>query len=140
MNIPITISLRGNSAELDRDLFGLGEKVTDPKILKFMKTDNPRYINKDTEIVEGVTLAHAPNQTYRAEESLETGFVDYFYLISIGTTGIGLGELSYKITDWLLKQTMKQDCKIVLEGKEMKSKEELQSTLDKYFQETNNRQ
>ena len=120
--IPIIISLNGNSTESDRDLFGLGEKVVDPEILKYVKSDNLRYVNKEAKIDDNVIISHDTKQKRVITESLDVGFVDYFYLLSIGMTDFGLAELTYKITNWLLEKTQKQDCKIVVNGKELKKR------------------
>ena len=136
MDIPIKILFKGNGAELERDLFGLGEIVTDPEILKILgnKGDPPRYVNKTAKIAEGITIGPPKIKQFRkAMESLETGFVDYNYIISLIDTGLGIGVNVYAITDWLLSKLQKHDCKILVDNKEVKTPEEFQKTLDEFI-------
>ena len=135
MEIPITISLRGNEAELDRDLFGLGEEVKDPEILRFMSPDKgtPRYVKKETTITDGVTFTHSKKRRYLIAEAVAPAFVDYFYIISIIDTALGLGMSVYTITDWFLSKILKHDCKVMINGKEVKTRDEFQKTLDEYI-------
>ena len=135
MEIPITISLKGNKAELDRDFFGLGEEVKDPEILRFMSPNKgtPRYVNKETTITDGVTFTHSKKRRYLIAEAVAPAFVDYFYIISIIDTALGLGMSVYTITDWFLCKIQKHDCKIMINGKEVKTRDEFQKTLDEYI-------
>jgi hypothetical protein len=136
MDIQITISTKGNHPELYRDLFGLGEEVKDPEILKILesKEEKPRYTNKSAIIMEGVTLSEAPGRQYRVAESLETQFVDHNFILQI-LGYVGLGERVYKITNWLIDKLENYDCKIKIGNKEVRNKDEFQKTLEDYFNE-----
>jgi len=138
MDIPIKILFKGNGAELERDLFGLGDVVTDPEILKILgnKDEPPRYVNKTAQIAEGVIIGPPKIKQFRkAMESLETGFVDYNYIISLIDVGLGIGTNVFTITNWLLNKLQKHDCKILIDNKEVKTREEFQKTLDGFIQD-----
>jgi len=127
MEIPITISIKGNVAELDRDFFGLGEEIKDPEILKFLppSKETPRYINKETTITDGVTFTHSKKRRYlQATEALAPDFVNYHYLIYIIDTALGLGMNVYFIADWFLGKILKHDCKVMINGKEVQTRDE----------------
>jgi len=68
-------------------------------------------------------------------ESLETGFVDYNYIISLIDVGLGIGTNVFTITNWLLNKLQKHDCKILIDNKEVKTREEFQKTLDGFIQD-----
>jgi len=135
MDIPITISLKGNSAELDRDFFGLGEEINDPEILKLLppSKETPRYIKKETTITDGVTLTHSKKRRYVIAEAVAPDFVNYYYIISIINTALGLGMNTYAIADWFLSKIQKHDCKVSIDNKEVKTKDDFQKTLDEYI-------
>ena len=57
IEIPISFTLKEKD-NLTADLFGLGEKVTDPFVLK-MLGDNARVANTEAEITEGVIIKRA---------------------------------------------------------------------------------
>lgn len=132
MEISITILFKNDKTDLDKELFGLGDIVTDPEILKYIpKSNEPlRYVNQTCTIIDGVTLYH-PKIKRRITESLETGIVDYHFILSVAEI-LGLGKLSYEITDWFLKKTKDLNCIIKIGDKEVKTREEFQMTLDEY--------
>ena len=133
--IPITILLKGNSAELDRDLFGLGEKVSDPEMLKYLDSDNYRFVNKEAKIDDGITFSRDDSRKKVITESLVVESVALFYFIGIATTGLSLTELAYKITNWLIDKTHKLETKVVVNGKELKTKEEIRKALEEVLAE-----
>lgn len=133
--IPITILLKGNSVELDRDLFGLGEKVLDPEMLKYLDSDNYRFVNKEAKIDDGITFSRDDSRKKVITESLVVESVALFYFIGIATTGLSLTELAYKITNWLIDKTHKQETKVVVNGKELKTKEEIRKALEEVLAE-----
>lgn len=135
MDVPLTISFKGNSAEFERDLFGLGEKVEDPEILKIVKNAKDlRYVKKSTTIIDGITLDHSQKRQFRqAMESLQPGLENLHYIISIADTMLGLGVNVYAISDWFLNKIRKHDCKISIGNKEVKTADEFQKTLDEYI-------
>jgi len=133
--IPITILLKGNSAELDRDLFGLGEKVSDPEMLKYLDSDNYRFVNKEAKIDDGITFSHDDSRKKVITESLVVESVALFYILGIATTGLSLTELAYKITSWLIDKTHKQETTVVVNGKELKTKEEIRKALEEILAE-----
>ncbi len=134
MEIPITISFKGDKTDLDKELFGLGDIVTDPKILKYILTSNEpyRYVNETGTIADGITI-YRPKTKSKITESLETGLVDYHYIISIIDTALGLGMNMYTITDWFLSKLQKHDYRILINDQEIKTRDEFQQTLDEYI-------
>lgn len=133
--IPITILLKGNPAELDRDLFGLGEKVSDPEMLKYLDSDDYCFVNKEAKIDDGITFSHDDIRKKVITESLVVESVALFYFLGIATTGLGLADLSYKITNWLIDKTHKQETRVVINGKELKTKEEIRNALEEVLAE-----
>ena len=134
MEIPITISFKGNQAQLDKELFGLGEEITDTEILKLLPKEGKesiRKINDSVIITNGITLARQKTRQ-RITESMETGFVDHHYII-FGAEMLGLGKTAYEITNWFLNKIEKLNCKIKIDDNEVRTKEEFQKTLDEYI-------
>lgn len=132
MEIPITISIKGNTAELARDLFGLGEKVTDPEIIGLLGED-ARHINESTTISDGITLGQPSiKRFYKVKESVQTGWQELDVALFFTEQALNLGIHVYTITDWILGKIQKHDYKITLDNKEVK-KDEFQKTLDEYI-------
>ena len=131
--IPITISLRGDHRELEIDLFGMGDKIKNPENPSLKNT---RVINSNTTITKGVTLSHAKTNFFKGGGSLKTEFVDYNYTLFISEKVLDIGVNVCTIADLLLEKIAKQDCKIVIEGKEITNRDELQTILNVLIQNT----
>lgn len=134
MDIPITISTKGSHPELYQDLFGLGEEVKDPEILKIVGP-GVRHTNTSISIMEGVTLSEAKGKRYLVAESLETQFVDYQFILSIASNTLGLGLSVYEITSRILDKIINYDYKIKIGNKEVTNKDEFQKTLDEFIKQ-----
>jgi hypothetical protein len=135
MDIPITISTKGNHPELYRDLFGLGDEVKDPEILKVLG-QGARIANKSATIMEGVTLSEAKGRQYRVAESLETKFVDYNFILAITSNALSLGLSLYDITSRILDKLTNYNYKIKIGDKEVGNKDEFQKTLDEFIKQS----
>jgi len=133
VEIPITVSLRGDHRELEIDLFGIGDKIkyTDSPSLK-----NTRVVNSNTTIMESVTLSHGKTIFFKGEGSLKTEFSDYNYILIISENILDTGVNVCAIADWLLEKITKQDCKLIIEKKEITNREELQTILNVLIQNT----
>jgi len=125
MNIPITISIKGNSNALNEQLFG--RKILDKK------TGKHEHL-KSTEIDEGITMM----STGRAHivDPVEV-FSDYYYFIEIAKTAFALGGQAYIIGEWLWYKMRFLDFRLQVGNKEVESKDELQKTLDDYIKTQN---
>ncbi|MCV0373661.1 MAG: hypothetical protein K5793_08940 [Nitrosarchaeum sp.] len=133
--ISLIISIKGNPSELHRDMFGLGEKVTDPEILKYAG-ENTRYINTEAEIIDGVKITIPKGRKEKIQESfIESGYVDAWFVINVLATGYGISELAFKITNWLLDKTQQFEKKVIVDGKELKTKEEIKKALEEILEE-----
>jgi len=141
MDIPITVTFKGSRGDLERELFGLGDEITNPEILRLIPAkDKPlRKVNQNAIIIDGVVLS-SKKTSGKITESIDIlSFVDYQFVLSIEEV-IGLTKLFYEITDWFLKRTKALNCKIKIDGKEIKTPEEFQKTLDEYFESKSNNQ
>ena len=54
LKIPIVISVKGEIRELEKDLFGIGEKIIEPEIQKIPGLENLNVINSNYAIMEGI--------------------------------------------------------------------------------------
>jgi len=133
VKITITISLRGEHRELEIDLFGIGDKIKNPDNYSMRNT---RLVKSNTTIMKGVTLLHGKTIFFKEEGSLKTEFSDYNYIINISEKTLVMGVNVYAIADWLLEKIKNQDCKIIIEGKEVTNREELQTILNVLIQNT----
>ena len=133
MEIPMTISLRGNHRELEIDLFGIGNKIDVSEILEYPNVKNTRLVNRDTTIMEGVTLLHGKNQWYGRDTVTNQKYVDYSYILSISKNVLSLEVNRHTLADWLFKKIKERDCKIIIKGKEITNREELQTILNSFI-------
>lgn len=133
--IPISISAKVNDAEISKALFGLGEKVTEPEILKHGNlSENTRYINSETEIIDGVIIKKVKGEKIITEAYIPVGEV--MALISWLGTGITIGDLSYKISNWLIDKTHNlKDVEIKVNGKKVINKEEIKTLLEELLKD-----
>ena len=133
--IPISFRVKGNKVELSRDLFGLGEKVTDPEYVKYMGTDG-RFVNSEAEITDGVIIKEVKGKGKIKVEEAYVPFGEILAIISIIGSGITLTELSYKITNWLIDKTHNfNDIEIKLNGKIVNDKEEIKKLLEEILKD-----
>ena len=133
MEIPMTISLRGDHRELEIDLFGIGDKIDVNDILEYPNLKKTRLVNRDTTIMEGVTLLHGKNQWYRRDTVVNQKYTDYSYILFISKNVLNLEVNRYTLADWLFKKIKERDCKIIIKGKEITNREELQTILNTFI-------
>ncbi len=133
--IPISISAKVNDAEISKALFGLGERVTDPEILKYGNlSGDARYINSEAEIADGIIIKEAKGEKISTEAYVPVGEV--LALISWLGTGITVADISYKISNWLIDKTHDlKDVEIKVNGKKVTSKEEIKKLLEELLKE-----
>ena len=135
MDIPITIKIeQSKEAELDRDLFGVGEEITDPETVKWAGKGAYR-INTSRDIVEGVTVSHRqfPREIRKAMESAAPIFIDAHFIISIVDLALGLVMNTFTVAEWFLNRTKSQSCRIIIDGEEVKTTPEFQQKLKEYI-------
>ncbi len=133
LEIPMTISLKGDHRELEIDLFGIGDKIDVSEILEYPNLKNTRLVNRNTTIMEGVTLSHGKNQWYKGDTVENQKYVDYSYILFISKNVLSLEVNRYTLADWLFKKIKEQDCKIIIKGKEITNREELQTVLNTFI-------
>ena len=133
IEIPISFTVKGDDI-LTPDLFGLGERETDPFILKIVGK-NARVANSEAEITEGVIIKRVKGKV-KAEE-VYIPVTEILAVIGIATTGISLTELSYKITNWIIDKTHDKDVEIKINGKMVTDKEEIKKLLEEILKEDN---
>ena len=135
--IPITISLRGNYADLEKDLFGISKKTSNPRNLDIPDLKNIRLLNTDTTIMDGVTLTHGKNTFYREDTSKKPEFNDYHYFLLISKNVLDIVVNVTVIADSLLDKIKNHDCRLIIEGKEISNKDELQTILNVIIHKSN---
>lgn len=128
--IPITISLRGNHNDLEMDLFGVSNKTNNPRNLDIPSLKNIRLINTHTTIMDGVTLTHGKNKFYRGDNSQKSEFIDYQYFLFISKNVLDIVVNMTTIADSLLEKIKKHDYRLIIEGKEISNRDELQTILN----------
>jgi hypothetical protein len=126
IEIPISFTVKGKD-NLTADLFGLGEKVTDPLVLK-MLGENARVANTEAEITEGVIIKRSKGKG-KVEEAYVPA-IEILTILGIATTGISLFDLAYKITDWIIDKTHDKEVEIKINGKKVTNKEEIKKLLE----------
>ena len=131
IEIPISFTVKGKDT-LTADLFGLGEKVTDPFVLGFVG-ENARVANSEAEITDGVIIKRAKGKI-KVEEAY-VPVVEILAVIAIIRSGISLAELSYKITNWIIDKTHDKDVEIKVNGKSVTDKEEIKKLLEEILKE-----
>jgi len=131
MEIPISFTVKEKDT-LTADLFGLGEKVTDPFLLKILGK-NARVANSEAEITEGVIIKRAKGKG-KAEEAY-IPVIEILAIIKIATTAISLAKLSYNITNWIIDKTHDKDVEIKINGKKVTDKEEIKKLLEEILKE-----
>ena len=134
IKISIVISLKGDHQEFERALFGVGDKIKDPEILKNPNLKNSSLINSNTAITDGVILSHGKKQFFKETSSLKTEFKDHNYILFISKKASSVGLIGNAIADKLFKKIMKQDCKIIIEEKEITNQDELKIILNSFIQ------
>lgn len=133
MDIPIRISIRGNPAELQRDLLGVSNVLADERIRKLTGERNLREANQSATISDGITIKHVPVRR-QSTESVESGFVDWHAIVTIADSILNLGMHSNIIANWFLDRIQNQnDWRITIDGTESTTRDELQHTLDEYM-------
>ncbi len=133
IEIPISFTVKGKNT-LTADLFGLGEKVTDPFVLRVLG-ENARVANTESEITEGVIIKRAKGKG-KAEEAY-VPVIEILAIIGIATTAISLTELSYKIANWIIDKTHDKDVEIKVNGKKVTNKVEIKKLLEEILKEDN---
>ncbi|MDE2590024.1 MAG: hypothetical protein KGL95_10220 [Patescibacteria group bacterium] len=135
MEIPIKISVRDNTREVAENLFGLGDKITDPETIKYLGND-ARYVNKTTPISDGITLGHRIAGSLQASvESIQPDqWFDWNVALFIADKLLNIGGNGFVIADWLWNRLKSTQFKIELNGKEITTKGEFQKTLDEYIE------
>lgn len=147
MEIPITISVSENTREFAENLFGLGDKVTDPLILKAFEnsgksTDDIRTVNSSVSITEHVVLGQPTFQPMqKSMESLAPEqWFDWNLALFIADKALGFGLNGYTIVDFLWNRIKAKKFKIKFDGKEITDKETFQKTLDEYLKSKSDNQ
>ena len=140
MEIPITISVEKNTGEVAESLFGLGEKITDPQILKAFEnsgkdTSDLRRVNSSVKINDNITLGQPTIQPMRkAMESYQPEqWFDWNLALFITDKILNFAGNGYVIADWLWSRLKLTKFKIKLNDKEISNKDEFQKTLDEYI-------
>lgn len=135
MEIPIKISVPDNTREVAENLMGLGEKITDPELLKYFGED-ARSVNKSVNLCEGVVLGQPSVQKMqKAMESFHAEqWFDWNLALFITDKLLTIGVNTFVIAESLLSRLKSTQFKIELNGKEITTKDELQKTLDEYIQ------
>lgn len=134
MEIPIKISVRDNTREVAENLFGLGDKITDPEIIKYLGND-ARYVNKTATISDGITIGDRTTRNLQASiESVQPEqWFDWNVALFITDKLLSIGGNGFVIADWLWNRLKSTPFKIELDGKEITTKDEFQKTLDEYL-------
>jgi hypothetical protein len=147
MEIPITISVSENTREFTENLFGMGEKVTDPEILKLFEssgkdTEDLRKVNSSVMINDNITLGQPSLQPMqKAMESYHPEqWFDWNLALFIADKTLNFGGNGFVIADWLWSHIKARKFKIKLNGKEITDKTTLQNTLDEYLKSTQDNQ
>jgi len=140
MEIPIKISVQDNTREVAENLFGLGDKITDPEITKYFGEDL-RYVNKTTTIKNGITLGDRTTKNLQASvESVQPEqWFDWNVALFITDKLLTIGGNGYVIADWLWNRLKSTKFKIELNGKEITTKDEFQKPLDEYIESHSNK-
>lgn len=133
MEIPIKISVPDNTREIAENLFGLGDKITDPEIIKYLGND-ARYVNKTVTISDGITLGHQVRNLQASVESVQPEqWFDWNVAVFIADKLLNFGGNSFVIAEWMWNRLKPTQFKIELDGKEITTKDEFQKTLDDYI-------
>lgn len=125
---------QSKEAELDRDLFGIGDEITDPETLKWAGK-GARRVNTSGTIIEGVNVVHrqSPREIRKAMESFTPNFIDVHFILSLAELALGLGMNSHAIAEWFLSRTKGQVCQIFIDGKEVKTTPEFEQKLIEFI-------
>jgi len=130
LEIPITISLRENYQEFERDLFGVGEKIQTNMMLSYPnpKLDNIRLVNQNVLITKGATLQHGKNKFF-SKDSEKVGYTNHNYILFISNV-LDIGANVNTVADWFFEKILKKDCQLAIKGKEITNRNELQEILN----------
>lgn len=139
MEIPIKISFPDNTREVAENLFGLGDKITDPEMIKYFGKD-ARNINTSVTLSDGIVLGQPTiTKMQKAMESFQPEqWFDWNLALFIADKLLAIGVNSFVIADSLLNRFKSTPFKIELNGKEITTRDELQKTLDEYIQSHSN--
>lgn len=142
MIIPFIISIDDRKqAYLDKDLFGVGEK-SDIDTSQLRGYDGgPLYkINNSITIQDGISigLSKKQNKIYAKESFVPTEILtDFNYYLELTDTLLSIAG-GLKITDWVWNKIRNHNCSLKLNGKEIKTKDEFQKSLDEYIKSNKN--
>ena len=134
LKIPIVISVKGEIRELEKDLFGIGEKIIEPEIQKIPGLENLNVINSNYAIMEGIIFSRGRKQFFREQASQKTEYDDNNYILYISETISNIEECVKTVAEWLFGKILNHKCKIIIEEKEIFSQEELQNILKNCIQ------
>lgn len=141
MEIPITISVKENTREFAENLFGLGEKITDPEIVKMLGSD-VRAVNKSVQINDNV-ISGQPSE-YKFKKSIESVqpeiWFDWDLALHIADKALTIASGSITIADWLWSHIKTKQFKVKINGKEVIDKNDFQKTLDEYLKSKSDNQ
>lgn len=134
LKIPIMISVKGDIRKLEKDLFGVGEKIVAPEIQKIPGLEKLNVINSNYAIMDGIVFSHGRKQFFRGEVSQKTEDEDNNYILYVSETISDIEGCAKIVAEWLFDKISNHKCKVIINEKEISNQEEFRNVLTNCIQ------